>query len=260
MTLYKSGKLMIQGKRADSVLDDLQPLLDGTDSPTKSPGADSAAASVAERATNIIGSDEVGKGDYFGPLVVCAAMIPPEEWANVQRTGVTDSKKLTDDRCMQIAGKLLHLPHALVVLTPLEYNTLWSTLRNVNRVLDRMHQQALTQVMSATGVRRMVTDRYATDAGLKIALGSSVDWHAEPKAESVWPSVAVASVIARAAFVSQMAALEQQWELDLHKGAGAPTLADARRFVACHGDGALQHVAKLHFRTTQQVVGTPLGF
>jgi ribonuclease HIII len=259
VTLYRSGKLMVQGKAADSILDDIKPLLGGTAQAGAKAIATSAAA-PGKGNTDIIGSDEVGKGDYFGPLVVCAAYIPPDQEELVRSTGATDSKKLTDDKCMQIAAKLLHLPHAISMLSPLEYNVVWSSLRNVNRVLDRLHNEALTQVMNVTGVTRMVTDRYAVDPGLKRALGPDVQWHAEPRAESAYPSVAVASIIARAAFLSQMHQLEQHWDIGLHKGAGAPTLADARRFVDVHGEDALQNVAKLHFRTTQQVVGTPLGF
>jgi len=42
----------------------------------------------------------------------------------------------------------------------------------------------------------------------------------------------------------------------LHKGAGPPADASARRFVAIHGMEGLRRVAKVHFKNTEKIGGS----
>jgi ribonuclease HIII len=147
---------------------------------------------------------------------------------------------------------LNELPHAFAERMPEAYNAHWGKLKNVNRVLDELHAQAITEVHRATGILDAITDQYAADGRLKSRLPRELRWRSETGGES-WTAVAVASVFARARFVQRMQELESQWGMRLNKGAGSPTFADARRFVTVHGFDKLSQVAKLHFRTTEQL-------
>jgi len=265
VTLYSSGKLMLQGHAANDVWDWLRPQIQLPLPMSERPAPPSIAAAardgqaaqptarvVSGGTTAMIGSDEVGKGDYFGPLIVCAAAVLPEHGPLLQRSGVTDSKKLSDERCLAIAAMLNELPHAFAERMPEAYNAHWGKLKNVNRVLDELHAQAITEVHRATGILDAITDQYAADGRLKSRLPRELRWRSETGGES-WTAVAVASVFARARFVQRMQELESQWGMRLNKGAGSPTFADARRFVTVHGFDKLSQVAKLHFRTTEQL-------
>ncbi len=61
----------------------------------------------------IIGVDESGKGDFFGPLVIAALLAPDDRIPELTALGVRDSKKLTDKRMAQIDAELRRqFPHA----------------------------------------------------------------------------------------------------------------------------------------------------
>ena len=52
-----------------------------------------------------IGCDEVGTGDYFGPLVVCCAYVPEELISKLQAMGIKDSKALEDPEICHLPNK-----------------------------------------------------------------------------------------------------------------------------------------------------------
>jgi ribonuclease HIII len=69
-------------------------------------------------------------------------------------------------------------------------------------------------------------------------------------------AVAAASIVARYKFVALMRELSAQWGVQIPLGANLIVLKVAKVFVAKHGRTVLAKVAKLHFKTTLQVLGT----
>ena len=70
-----------------------------------------------------IGSDEVGTGDYFGPIVVCSAYVKKEDIPFLEELGVKDSKKLDDNKIMEIVPLIIKkIPYSSIILTNKEYN------------------------------------------------------------------------------------------------------------------------------------------
>ena len=57
---------------------------------------------------SIIGSDEVGTGDYFGPITVCATYVNSDQIGLLKELGVQDSKNLNDDKISAIAKQIIH--------------------------------------------------------------------------------------------------------------------------------------------------------
>jgi ribonuclease HIII len=254
ITFYHSGKLLIQGKTAEEWDELLAPhqVLGGS-------GESRFAAALAHlpdpAALRWIGSDESGKGDYFGPLVTCAVRVERDQLDLLAELGVADSKTLSDRQVHELApGLKAVVPHSQVVLRPERYNDLYDRMgRNLNRLLAWSHARAIEDLLDRDGaVTVAVIDRFGPEQRIRAALlerGRALTLVQRPRAEDD-PAVAAASVLARNEFLWQLRALEREFQVKLAKGAGPPVLAAGRRFVAERGEDALVKVAKLHFKTT----------
>jgi ribonuclease HIII len=255
-TLYSSGKLVVQG--ADPTVFTLRYLERGGEPASKGAGTATATRTSGGLAIPtgrpLVGSDEAGKGDYFGPLVVCALRLPDEHREGVARSGVTDSKALTDDAVRRMAPTLpKSFDHAVECLDPPEYNAMHAEVKNLNPMLAELHARAIRRIAKKGDV--VLVDRFANE---KLVASRVKDLKIElfqfPRAEAE-PGVAAASVIARAVFLERLAALSDETAVDLRKGAGAPTDIAAREFVALHGFDGLARVAKVHFKNTAKIRG-----
>lgn len=199
----------------------------------------------------VIGSDEVGKGDYFGPLVVCAVRLEPGQSDEIKRSGVRDSKTLTDDQCLRL-GAALRTRYRVAVerLDPRDYNKTYVQGR-LNDLLADLHAKAIAR-LAEPGVR-VVVDRFANERLLVTRtkkLGIRLEQRVRAESE---PAVAAASVVAREEFLVALKELSEEAAVELRKGAGPPVDQAARRYVALHGFDALANVAKMHFKNTQKL-------
>lgn len=203
-----------------------------------------------------IGVDESGKGDYFGPLVVAACYVGPEHLAELE--GVRDSKKLTDAMALRLSSAIQRTcPYEIITIGPSKYNELHATMRNLNRLLAWGHARAIEEVLNKQPAHLVISDQFADPAYLKSRLfdrGKKVVLQSMVRAESDI-AVAAASVLARAEFLRRLKRLSEEAGIALPKGAGPPVIEAARRYVAKHGAEALDKVAKVHFKTTQSVLG-----
>ena len=173
--------------------------------------------------------------------------------------GVRDSKTLSDAQAERLArGVREAYPTAVVAIGPERYNALYAKMGNLNRLLAWAHARVIENLLEQTpGCQEAVSDQFGDARLLERALlerGRRISLTQRPRAESD-PVVAAASIVARAEFLRRLAALARRFATPLPKGAGPPVLAAGRAFVARHGARALAQVAKLHFRTTQQVTG-----
>ena len=243
-TLYRSGKLVVQG---ESVAFFAERYLDGTRASAPKP-------LVPIEGKTIVGSDEAGKGDYFGPLVVVAVRADEKLRRELVRIGVADSKTLSDERVRRLRPALEErCPHAVELLDPPDYNREHTRAKSLNPLLADLHARCIRRVARPGDV--VLVDRFASETLLAERLrGLPIELHQQTRAERE-PAVAGASVIARGIFLERLAALSDECAVDLHKGAGAPTDLSARAFVEIHGLAGLGRVAKVHFKNTQKLRG-----
>jgi len=248
-TLYASGKLVIQGADPEGFAAAWLKG-DARGEPGSSPSTGAGAAAGPE--VTAVGSDESGKGDYFGPLIVAAVRLEPDEAVALAGGEVRDSKKLTDDRALRIGAALrARFPHAIARLDPPAYNARHAALKNLNPMLAELHAQAIAE-LAAPGLY-VVVDQFAAANVLEKALaGLDVELHQRPRAEEL-VVVAAASIIAREEFLLSLRRLSDEVGVDLCKGAGAPADAAAREYVQLHGAEALERVAKVHFKNTAKI-------
>lgn len=214
------------------------------------------AAQEADR----IGTDESGKGDYFGPLVVAAVYVSEAaEEDFLAELNVRDSKRISDRRVGELAEVLVRrLPYAQVAIGPARYNELYASIGNLNRLLAWAHARALENVLAEhPEARRAVTDKFGDDSYVRRALlkrGREIELEQRVRAEED-RAVAAASVIARAEFLRRLERLSRKAGFPLPKGASASVEEAARRLIAEKGREALSQFAKVHFKTTSRLGG-----
>jgi ribonuclease HIII len=245
---YRSGKLVLQGKDASLAAEELL--------------GEGAAAPPAGKALRVpaVGSDEAGKGDFLGPLVVAAAFVRPGQEALLAEYGVRDSKSMGDREAASVAGLVrATLPHAVVSIDPPRYNELHREMgANLNRLLAWAHGKAIEEVLVQPGAADaglVVVDQFAKGPLVPRALGPrarALRLEMRPRAED-HPAVAAASVLARDAFLAGLARLGASIGVTLAKGAGPPADQAARRVLAKGGPALLARVAKMHFKNTGKV-------
>lgn len=205
-----------------------------------------------------IGTDESGKGDYFGPLVVAAVYVRDGADEDFLRgLEVRDSKRVSDRRVALLAGEISKkLPHSRVAIGPARYNELYRSLGNLNRILAWGHARAIENLAGEwPEVTRAVTDKFGDDAYVARALmkrGRELELIQKVRAEED-VAVAAASIVARAEFLARLERLSRAAGLPLPKGASASVEEAARQLVRKKGKDALEEFAKVHFKTTSRL-------
>jgi ribonuclease HIII len=229
--------------------------------PTPSP-----AASVEQLAVSWphIGTDESGKGDYFGPLVIVGVWTDKSLAASLAEIGVRDSKELSDAQCQNLASAIRELcrgKYHPVEISPERYNQLHdrfvSEKKNLNHLLAWGHARAIEDLLSRQSCEQAIADQFGDEKYIASKLmekGRTLNLLQTPKAER-FIAVAAASVLARDYFLSRLKQLGQEAGLTLPKGASPAVIETAKQIVQKHGADALRKFAKLHFKTTASVLG-----
>ncbi|MEW5701212.1 MAG: ribonuclease HIII [Candidatus Zixiibacteriota bacterium] len=225
--------------------------------------ADSEGTSAIPVAQRRAGTDESGKGDYFGPLVIAAVAADFVAAARLSDWGVTDSKKLSDGRAQALARQIVQakIPHTIVAIGPEKYNELHGRMKNLNRLLAWGHARAIENLLEITPVELVIADQFGDAALIEKALfakGRSVRLVQMPQGERD-VVVAAASVMARADFLRRLKALSQATGVDLPKGAGPPVDDAAARIIARFGVEKLTGLAKCHFKNTAKAQSLAAG-
>lgn len=213
-----------------------------------------------------IGTDEAGKGDYFGPLVSAAVYVDKPLAARLTALGVRDSKKLSDNRVRQLAAAIREAAVGRFAVTPInppKYNELYAEFKTENKNLNSLlawgHARSIERLLNAPadrGIRPQfaLVDQFANERYVgERTKHAGIPVFQRPKAESDI-AVAAASVLARDAFLTWMERWSELTKLKLPKGASSEVVQSAKEFVRLWGRGRLRDVAKLHFQTTAQVL------
>ncbi|MBS3819655.1 ribonuclease HIII [bacterium] len=203
-----------------------------------------------------IGTDESGKGDYFGPLVVGGVFLPQEQHKVLKELGVKDSKKFSDKRVREIARLIRKgFSYSIVAIGPEKYNELYGKLRNLNKVLAWAHSRAIENLLEKVICEQAVTDQFGDKFYVQNALmkrGKTIQLVQKHRGEQDM-AVAAASILARAEFLRRLYFLSQNVGLDLPKGSSPHTEETGVRLVMSHGSQVLNRVAKTHFKLTSRI-------
>lgn len=204
------------------------------------------------------GSDEVGTGDYFGPVCVCACVVDEKASSTLLKLKVQDSKAMTDETILSIGDQVMSLcPHSLLILPNEKYNQI-QPKNNMNKIKAKLHNQAYLHLSSKVALPSLVVvDQFTPEKNYYNYLSQEEqvisNLHFETKAESKYLAVACASVIARYAFLKHWEMMETQFNFTFPKGAGEHVDQQAAIFIQKFGESELKKVAKLHFKNTEKL-------
>lgn len=209
-----------------------------------------------------IGTDEVGTGDYFGPIVVCATFTTKEAADKLRHLGVKDSKLLTDSQMIPMAIKITNIvPYALVVLSPEKINSLASKFDNLNFIKSYLHNKAINSILKKIGDVKydaiLIDEFTPKDKYLKYLENQEnviKDVTCIVKGEKAHIGIAAASIIARAAFLRELKKLSLTYKMELYKGAGPEVDHCACSFIRSYGFKELKNVAKIKYANTLRIV------
>ena len=211
-----------------------------------------------------VGTDESGKGDYFGSLTVAGVYVNPEIREILHTLGVRDGKQLSDSQVRKLAQEMWRRCGdniSWLSLKPTQYNGRYTRFResgrNLNHLLASLHTGVIQDLLKRANCHHVLVDRFAKEevleTELQVALNPNIKLVQMPKAESDI-AVAAASIIARDIFLQQLEQLSNKYQIQLPKGA-SQVIDAGKQFVKQHGAESLRHVAKLHFRTTTDILG-----
>lgn len=205
-----------------------------------------------------IGSDEVGTGDFFGPIVVTASFVDKKRIGDLVDLGVKDSKKLTDDKIMKIAPLLIkEYPHVTYILDNVSYNK--NLEYNMNKMKAILHNKVLCGLIHKDNYpyEKIIMDQFVypkkyfehiNDANEKVTKITFVT-----KGEDKNLSVAVSSIISRYIFIKEMAKLSNTYHTIIPKGAGPKVDEVAQKIVNQYGYNELYKIAKMNFKNTTKI-------
>lgn len=209
----------------------------------------------------VVGVDESGKGDFFGPLVVAAFGCDDDQLERLKELGVRDGKLIADKKLLTIADQLrAHFPHTISIVTPEEYNRRYDKIRNLNKLLAEEHASVIASLAKSCQVDLTVSDKFGKSELIENALARlSVDLPLKQihRGEQIG-QVAAASILARAGFLEWMASTSDRIEFELPRGASAQVDRAGRELVGLHGPKVLKELSKLHFKNYQRVINPTL--
>lgn len=206
------------------------------------------------------GSDEAGKGDFFGSLAVVAFFVDSTETEkDLLKLGVCDSKKLNDNKVAEIA-QILHSKYkrniAIVHPSVEIYNDMYSKFKNLNVLLGAMHAMAFDDLKSIfPKIESAAFDKFADESLVTRFLlkHQNMRIKAIVHGENSDIAIAAASIIARDCFVKKVGVLSRRYRMKIPLGAGDNVIEAGREFISKHGRENLKFVAKLHFQTTEKL-------
>ena len=250
--LYTSGKFVLQGQDVSELAQEIQ----NYTGKTTLPNINEVKQPQIDIPLPHIGVDESGKGDFFGPLVIAGVLADENNAERFIEAGIKDSKKLSDEKILKLAGIIkANSIHSVVVVGNEKYNQLYSEFSNLNKLLAWGHARVIENILEKKDCNIALSDKFGNESLIKNALlkkGQSIILEQRVRAEEDI-AVAAASVIARAEYVKKMQSLSARYEIDFPKGASEKVLQAGKQFILRYGKEKLNCVAKTHFKTYTQI-------
>ena len=259
ITLYESGKCMFQGVSADVDAAMWGVALENT----KEKKEEKKKQDAKYYNCSAVGSDEVGTGDYFGPIVVTACFVPKDKIEFLEKLGVGDSKKIDDSKIMKIAPEIAkNIKYRSVILNNKEYNEKYTKELNMNKIKAIMHNKVLYQLVTEEKPKYdyIIVDEFAREARyyeyIKDVPNIQRDITFMTKAEDKNLAVACGSIISRYLFIKEFDKICDSIHIPLPKGAGKDVDAIGEEVVEKYGEDKLKEIAKVNFKNTDRILHT----
>lgn len=235
MILYKSGKLVYNSnKEMRRIIDEILQNEKGY--------------------TYILGTDEAGKGEWYGPLVVECVALKSEEIDEFRKLGVKDSKKLEKRRLLDLGDRLVRLKFIRkpLILMPETYNRSYRKFqlegKTLNDLMAWAHARTIKDLIGKLKYERLkvIIDKFdlkKTEFRLGDLDREGIKVIQKTRGESEIP-VATASILAKYIFEKQVDELDRKFSINLRKSRPDEIPREI-----------LPRVAKIHFKNVRKVIG-----
>lgn len=203
-----------------------------------------------------IGTDESGKGDFFGPLVIAGFFVNENIQNYLAEIGVRDSKELSDTKIDELASLIKSKypkNYSVISIKPEKYNQLYEEFSNLNKLLNWGHSKVIEEIYQNFKTETVIVDQFSK-AQLNISLNSkfaNVNFIQIPKAEKYY-GVAAASILARNELNNWFNKKKSDGYKVL-KGASSEVEITAKNIYKTYGKEILLKLVKQHFKTTQKI-------
>ena len=255
ITLYNSGKAMFQGTSAFVDANMWKAIKENDEADVDQNDYMNVTA---------VGSDEVGTGDYFGPIVVTSSYVSKDDIPFLKKLGCTDSKMLTDEKIKKIAPEIIKkIKYKSIILKNEEYNEKYSKENNMNKIKAIMHNKVLFSLLNEVPKPEyVIVDEFAKEnryysylEGIpNVVKGITFI----TKAETKNLAVACASIISRYIFLNEFDKMCDEYHIPFPKGSGANVDKIGEEAVEKHGKEILDKVAKKNFSNTSRILKTKI--
>ena len=266
VTLYESGKVVFQGVSADidaNFWKETEKILTGSLPEEKEKKKKEEPVDDTDYYfINSIGSDEVGKGDYFGPIIVTASYVNKNDISFLEELGVRDSKKITDEKILKIAPEIIKkIPHETIILDNIKFNEMVEKGYNINKINSLLHNKAILSLLKKDNyIYDMVVMDQFTPArnyfgylkGTANNIFRKITF--TTKAEDKCLSVACSSIISRYTFMKEMDKISKELKTTLPLGAGSIVDETGKELVKKYGKEILNKYAKVNYKNTEKIL------
>ncbi|MFB0638313.1 ribonuclease HIII [Candidatus Phytoplasma solani] len=258
ITAFNNQTLLLQGNNIESKLLFLINLLDIQFSTTNTKVASNI---LNQQKTNLdsyyissIGSDEVGTGDVFGPVVVCSVYLAPEKIPFFKKMGsILESKQMNDTKIMTFVPSILdHVTKSIAIIKPNEYNQNIAK-QNLNKIKASLHNIAIIQTLEKINkIVPVILDQFCFPTNYFNYLKDQKEIYSninfKTKADQNYLSVTLASIIARYVFLQEINTLNEHLSCKLRLGAGVIVDQQIAKIIKKHGTKILTQIAKCNFK------------
>ena len=259
ITMYESGKVMFQGTSADVDAAMWGVALENTEEKKE----EKKKINKMYYNASAVGSDEVGTGDYFGPIVVTACFVDKKDLETLEKLGVGDSKKIDDSKILKIAPEIAKIvKYKSVILKNPEYNEKYTKDINMNKIKAILHNKVLYQLVNEEKPKYdyIIVDEFARENRYYEYLNGQINIQRGitflTKAEDISPAVGCASIISRYIFLKEFDKLCDSIHIPLPKGAGKDVDEVGEEVVEKYGEEKLKEIAKYNFKNTDRILHT----
>jgi len=212
-----------------------------------------------EPAYPYIGTDESGKGDYFGPLVVAGVYLTPAAGNTLRNIGIRDSKELSDYQIIHFASEIKKNPEVVfdaVLISPEKYNQLYEKMGNLNRLMGWAHARVIENLLNKCDAGEAISDKFGNEKIILNSLqekGRTINLKQVTKAER-FSAVAAASILARESVINWFKIQSRKYRVEIPKGSSSEVESKARFVLEKYGKDILSKLVKLHFKTSNKVL------
>lgn len=237
----KGIKTVIQGNRKNKLFKELDHILNGAIIFDEIP---------IEEPREYIGSDESGKGDFFGPLIVCAFAFDNSIKESLKKLNVRDSKEISEKEILNIYNHLkkdFKERIEIIEIHPKKYNQLYENTQNLNKILLWAHIKAINNLFKKFDYKSVIIDKFAPKKSFNDKIPTTKELIIEEKAER-FLGVAAASIIARARLILWFQNKSKELGIKLLFGAASSVTELAKEIFVKNGKELLNELIKLHFK------------